>query len=225
MVLCRHMMRYARHFGPLIVAALLAGACLGRERADDATPAPEDAAVYAVVLDSLFTDPVGSAPRRLIVSDSTTSYRRDAVVPEFWAALLTVSRGDSVLVRNFESASRRRHAIYPVATGLRQRLRSPIDFVADTELRQVRARADSLGRTQPDYPPLADGYWRAFYERFPRSFGATRVSAVAYDRTGENALVYVEHGCGGLCGEGNIVLLHYEAGAWRISNITMTWVS
>jgi hypothetical protein len=218
-------MRFGRHFGPLIVAALLACACRARERTTAATPAPDDAAVYAVVLDSLFTNSAGGAPRRLIVSDSTTSYPRDEVVPEFWAEFLTASHGDSVLVSNFQSTSQHRHALHSVATELRQRLRSPIDFVADTALRQVQVRADSLGRTQPDYPRLADGFWRAFYERFPRSFGATRISAVAYDRTGEKALVYVEHGCGGLCGEGKIVLLQLEGGTWRIRNMTMTWVS
>jgi hypothetical protein len=212
----------------MLVAGMFMLACRGPLSAVDesraASDADTDAAVYAAALDTLFTARADASARRLTVNDSTTSYRREVLVPDFWNAFHVITR-DTALVRNFEKASRIRQSLHPIEATLRLHVRSPIDLVNDTVLMQIRLRTDSLQRAQPAYPRYADGYWRTYYAAYPRSYGATRLSAIGYDQSVENALVYVEHGCGGLCGSGNIVLLHREQGRWRVVKIEMTWVS
>jgi hypothetical protein len=183
-----------------------------------------DAAVYAAVLDTLFTAQPSSGTRRISVNDSTTRYPRESMAPAFWEDFAAVTR-DRALVRNFEKAVRDRHSLHPLEAALRQRLRTPIDLVNDTLWTQVQARAAALGRSPSSFPPRTDIYWLTYYEAFPRSFGKTRVSAVGYDSAVEYAIVYVEHSCHSLCGSGHIVLLHREPSRWRVVKLEMTWVS
>jgi hypothetical protein len=59
------------------------------------------------------------------------------------------------------------------------------------------------------------GPWSGFYERFPRSGGYTKLSAVGFDSAKQRAMVYVAHYCGMLCGGGKNHLLEKQGGVWR----------
>jgi hypothetical protein len=39
------------------------------------------------------------------------------------------------------------------------------------------------------------------------------------------ALVYIEHGCGGLCGTGHYVLLEKGVDGWKVIKRSMVWIS
>jgi hypothetical protein len=73
------------------------------------------------------------------------------------------------------------------------------------------------------------GDWRAFYARYPDSGGYTEVSAVGFDPTKTRAMVYVAHGCGGLCGGGTHHFVEKVDGLWRAATIkdleNCQWVS
>jgi hypothetical protein len=69
-------------------------------------------------------------------------------------------------------------------------------------------------------------FWRAFYQRFPRSQGLVTFSRVGFNAARTQAVVLVTRGCGGLCGMGNVVLLDRDpAGRWRVVRSDMLWIS
>jgi hypothetical protein len=67
--------------------------------------------------------------------------------------------------------------------------------------------------------------WEAFYKRFPDSGGLVGVSRVGFNPEMNQALMYVEHGCGGLCGTGHYVLLNKGEGGWKVAKRFMAWIS
>jgi hypothetical protein len=69
------------------------------------------------------------------------------------------------------------------------------------------------------------GWWDAFYKKYPNAGGIWRLSRPGYNATGDEAVVYVAHGCGGLCGTGHLYLLSKRDGNWKIENRVMLWIS
>lgn len=67
--------------------------------------------------------------------------------------------------------------------------------------------------------------WKRFYKHYPKSSGIWNLSPVGYSDDGREALVYVAHGCGGLCGTGHLFLLAKQDGVWVVKNRTMLWIS
>ena len=59
-------------------------------------------------------------------------------------------------------------------------------------------------------------YWRRFYARYPDSPGLVRLSRVGFDESGQQALIFAYHGCGGRCGTGKYVLLSRSSGEWHV---------
>jgi hypothetical protein len=70
-----------------------------------------------------------------------------------------------------------------------------------------------------------DDGWAKFYKEYPKSSGYWDFSAVGYNKVGAEALVYVGHHCGFLCGTGHMVLLAKENGSWVVKNRVMLWIS
>lgn len=69
------------------------------------------------------------------------------------------------------------------------------------------------------------GGWKDFCKGYPKSSGYWSFSPVGYDTKGSEALVYVGHHCGGLCGTGHLVLLAKENDRWIVKNRLMLWIS
>jgi hypothetical protein len=64
-----------------------------------------------------------------------------------------------------------------------------------------------------------------FQAKFPHSFGFYVVSHVGMNLTKTEALLYIEHYCGGLCGGGDYVLMRKVNGTWQVIDRHGTWVS
>ncbi len=64
-----------------------------------------------------------------------------------------------------------------------------------------------------------------FEARFPDNFGYFVVSHVGLNLNKTEALFYVDHFCGGLCGGGGYVLLRKVNGVWDVVDSHVTWVS
>lgn len=64
-----------------------------------------------------------------------------------------------------------------------------------------------------------------FYKQYPDSGGLIGFSRVGFNGQMDQALVYVEHWCGGLCGTGHYVLLKKDGGAWKVVVKHIVWVS
>ena len=69
------------------------------------------------------------------------------------------------------------------------------------------------------------GWWDEFYRIYPGSRGVLRFSQPAFSQNRAQALVYVSHSCGGLCGTGWLVLLVKNRKAWQIESQSMLWIS
>ena len=64
-----------------------------------------------------------------------------------------------------------------------------------------------------------------FEARFPNNFGYFVVSHVGLNLRKTEALLYVDHFCGGLCGGGEYVLMRRTGGVWHVIDRRSTWVS
>jgi len=64
-----------------------------------------------------------------------------------------------------------------------------------------------------------------FEARFPNNLGYFVVSHVGLNLNRTEALLYIDHFCGGLCGGGDYVLMRKVNGVWHVVERHMTWVS
>jgi hypothetical protein len=64
-----------------------------------------------------------------------------------------------------------------------------------------------------------------FEARFPNNLGFFVVSHVGLNLNKTEALLYIDHFCGGLCGGGDYVLMRKVNGVWHVVERHMTWVS
>jgi len=61
--------------------------------------------------------------------------------------------------------------------------------------------------------------------RFPNNLGYFVVSRVGLNLNKTEALLYIDHFCGGLCGGGEYVLMRKLNGVWRVVDHHGTWVT
>lgn len=64
-----------------------------------------------------------------------------------------------------------------------------------------------------------------FEARFPNNLGFFVVSHVGLNLNRTEALLFIDHFCGGLCGGGGYVLMRKVNGVWHVVERHMTWVS
>jgi|SRR5215831_2472940 len=69
------------------------------------------------------------------------------------------------------------------------------------------------------------GWWEAFYRKYPKATGFITLSNVGFNPEMNYALVDVGFHCGGLCGNGSLVLLVKKDGKWVIENNFLFWES
>ncbi len=67
--------------------------------------------------------------------------------------------------------------------------------------------------------------WQVFYKQYPNAGGYWTFSRPGYSSEGDEALLYVGHHCGWLCGTGHLYLLRKQDGEWRVVNRLMLWIS
>jgi|SRR5215813_6375736 len=67
--------------------------------------------------------------------------------------------------------------------------------------------------------------WGEFYMQFPGSFGLIALSRAGLNSSGNQALVYISHSCGGLCGTGHYMLLVKKEQRWVVQKKFMAWIS
>jgi hypothetical protein len=64
-----------------------------------------------------------------------------------------------------------------------------------------------------------------FYRQFPDSGGYIALSRAGLNTRADQALVYMHHICGGLCGSGHYLLLVKKNREWVVQQHFMSWVS
>ena len=88
------------------------------------------------------------------------------------------------------------------------------DLILPKEARAVFVNPSDLGTKPGD-----------FEARFPNNFGYFVVSRSGLNLNKTEALVYVDHFCGGLCGGGGYFLMRKVEGVWHIVDQHYTWMS
>lgn len=64
-----------------------------------------------------------------------------------------------------------------------------------------------------------------FEARFPNNFGYFLVSHAGLNPSKTEAILYVDHFCGGLCGKGGYFLMRKVNGVWSVVDQHVTWIS
>jgi hypothetical protein len=67
--------------------------------------------------------------------------------------------------------------------------------------------------------------WEVFHKKYPTAGAIITLSRVGFNKDKSQALVFVAHSCGWLCGEGNYILLEKKDGVWKVEKKSMTWIS
>ncbi|RDZ27541.1 hypothetical protein [Lysobacter silvisoli] len=72
---------------------------------------------------------------------------------------------------------------------------------------------------------FAGGWWDDFYRKYPGASGIVRIGRPVLTKDRQQALIYVAHSCGGLCGKGMVYLLSRSGAGWSIVQEQMLWIS
>ena len=73
-------------------------------------------------------------------------------------------------------------------------------------------------------PGVMEG-WKTLEERYPGASGFIRLAGVGFNPERDEALTYVERGCGSLCGTGTYVLLKKSAKGWKVEKTVTLWIA
>lgn len=178
-------------------------ACAPSAPPSPVTPAgAPEAAVYAALIDSVYTRPV---PDTLLLGDSTVDFHAPRGGIPTWRTQFDSIPGALPPVLEAVSRSKRASATLPLSR--------PMRIVTEGERREIFARGIDAG-------------WMEFYRRYPRQRNYLRFSPVAFSRDSLDAMVYYEYHCGGLCGGGDAVwLTRRDDQRWRVRKVVEFWVS
>ncbi len=69
------------------------------------------------------------------------------------------------------------------------------------------------------------GGWDKFYQIYPDAAGVWDFSHPGYNEARNEAVLYVGHSCGNLCGTGHLFFVAKENGQWKVKNRLMLWIS
>jgi hypothetical protein len=190
--------------GGAVAAVLACTAPAAQTSARVDLDAVEDS-VWTVVLDSLYVRPDMKLLVVRGVADGTDRLSRESVA--------SVPGIQPATVADFQQRNEIPRTVAPLAI-----TRVPMRVVSAATL-------DSLEQGGPDENGTLP-FWGAFEKRFPNSYGLVSLSRVGFNAEATQAVVNVDHGCGGLCGEGTIVMLGRDpSGRWRIVDRRGTWIS
>jgi len=65
--------------------------------------------------------------------------------------------------------------------------------------------------------------WKDFAQKYPNAAGFTILSAIGFDASHRQALVYIGNSCGMLCGTGYVVLLEKKKDKWIVAKTAKIW--
>ena len=69
------------------------------------------------------------------------------------------------------------------------------------------------------------GQWGDFYKKYPQAGGVWTFSRPGYNPARNEAVLYVGHSCGSLCGTGHLYFLAKRNDQWTVQNRLMLWIS
>jgi hypothetical protein len=172
-------------------------------------------AIYAIVVQELVNHPDGeSNPTRLVFLAST------APEPCFEEKK---DQCPTMIKRGLEKAFPKQLQSETIQSFLSQnKTVSPLSTTFHTSLPRVFITSQEEFSFFNPTGPIG---WESFYKRYPRSGGLLALSKVGFNTRYDQALVYSENSCGGLCGSGYYNLLKKKDGKWILVKRYMAWIS
>lgn len=164
----------------------------------------EEYAVYSVVIAEIFSD---RQEKSVVITDRTSS---DSTTDGF------SDRDQEYFKRMFPTLTEGVDKDYKARNKIPARLKDAFE---------LKMRHVVLTKPEIDRIFKGNGSWDDFYKMYPTSVGIISLSRVGFSASMNQALVYIDHGCGGLCGTGHYVLLEKSADGWRVVNRRMVWIS
>ena len=169
----------------------------------------EEYAIYAAVIRDMFAgDKVSSDSqtkvKMLVIEDRTVRNRFAAITKE----------DEGSKLRNISSLSQETIDDYVAKNAKSHQLTNSLDL----KLKYTLAPKEKIEQI------LKIG-WDEFYKQFPYSGGLIKLSRAGLNPGGNQAVVYIEHGCGGLCGAGHYLLMVKNDRGWVVQNKVMAWIS
>ncbi|HJZ81270.1 MAG TPA: hypothetical protein VKD91_13025 [Pyrinomonadaceae bacterium] len=186
------------------------------EPPDERRIAAESKAVYQFVLEEIF---VKDGANLLVIEDHTTgcpAYEDPRLFDELTSGRETffdvvsqsIPEAQPATLRSYYEQNRIPRKLKPEL-----HLSTHYALVSAAEMDQFFGK-DARGRG-----------WQAFYSRYPKSPGLIFMSAVGFNSSYDEAMLYIGHQCGGLCGSGEYLLLRQTEDRWHIVDRKPLWIS
>jgi len=206
-------MRYTACALLLFIAAVIPVSAQG-----DCRGGSESYRVYDAVLARMFagnkvTFDTQSPIDQLIIRDRTTSEIAWGPGREHWPQVKIRLRDLSdELISDYESKLAK-----PIELTRCFEISLKYALLSGSEFNTIFSRPHGINQEREE--------WDKFYQKFPKSGGYVSLSNVGFDKSITQALVYMVHWCGELCGTGHYVKLSKSDGKWTVTAVGMMWIS
>jgi len=164
----------------------------------------EDYAVYSAILLDVEKQATSYDKPILIIFEETRS--TEYYHPDIWDTRSSVQGASDETVVHFKSRQK-----------CSSHLKAQFDPEIPYRLVFTRDLIGTLGK--------GGGGFDEFHKDNPKSFGIWYLSPAGYNTKETEAMVYVEHICGGLCASGSLFVLEKETGHWTVKNRIDLWIS
>jgi len=166
----------------------------------------EEYAVYSVAIANWLSDQQAPAKGPFVIPNVTAT---DAMTSD------KVNQGNRYFVALFPTLKEE------VAEDYRTRNKEPLHLKAAFQLKQKYLVVDSNEIKKM----FKRGGWGEFYKRYPDSGGFISVSRPGFNKEMDQALLFIEHRCGDLCGTGHYILLEKSGDTWKVIQQNLVWIS
>ncbi len=92
---------------------------------------------------------------------------------------------------------------------------SEIQIITDKEIRELREL----------YGVNINESWKQFHRKYGESSWLVSLSRIGYNAGHTEAIVQCDMGYGPLAGEGLMIVLKKENGAWQVVDVRMLWIA
>jgi len=197
----------------LVSALLVTSACRtqSRQAGDQSNISAEEYAIYAAVIGDMFagdrvTFDTQSKVKILVIEDKTVSEHFDSAAGEneserlkqIFSPPISQEIIDDFVAKNAKSCQ--------------------LTNSLDLKLKYTLIPKEKI-------KPITGDPSDEFYRQFPDSGGYIALSRVGLNASGDQALAYMQHVCGGLCGTGHYILLLKKNGKWGVQEKFRAWIS
>ena len=169
-----------------------------------------DYAVLTAVLNGLGRpeDPEEAwANKRFVIEDSTATYKEESEETSRWG--FRSNSKEAPAKKTIHALTSKAAISCPLAT----RFGDPNSYQMVS-----RDEIESL------FKKGQDG-WDKCYKKYPNAGGFWEFSRPGLNDNGDEALMYVGHHCGWLCGTGHLFLVRKQGETWKVVNRLMLWIS